>query len=33
MYTIISFVWSVAAGIVANYAGKWLDGLFKGGKH
>ena len=28
MYTIPSFVWSVAAGIVANFICKWLDVLF-----
>ena len=31
--TIISFVWSVAAGIVANFICKWLDGFFRSGKH
>lgn len=33
MYTISSFVWSVAAGIVANFICKWLDVLFRSDKH
>ena len=33
MYMIPSFVWSVAAGIVANFICEWLDVLFRSDKH
>ena len=33
MEILLTFVLSVAAGIAANYICKWLDGLFKAGKH
>ena len=33
MMAMISFALSVAAGIVSNYICKWLDELFKDGKH
>lgn len=33
MEMVFTFVLSVAAGIVAYYICKWLDDLFKGGKH
>lgn len=33
MEMVLTFVLSVAAGIVAYYICKWLDDQFKGGKH
>ena len=33
MNTILSFVLSVAAGVVSNYISKWLDGKHKDSKH
>ncbi len=33
MNTIFSFVLSVAAGVISDYICKWLDDLFKPGKH
>lgn len=33
MNTILSFVLSVAAGVVSNYISKWLDGEHKDSKH
>ena len=33
MEMVFTFVLSIAAGIVAYYICKWLDGQFKGGKH
>ena len=33
MENLISFVLSVAAGVVADYISKWLDEQFKAGKH
>ena len=33
MTLVVSFILSVAAGVVANYICKWLDDQFKAGKH
>lgn len=31
--TLISFILSIAAGVVSNYISKWLDEQFKADKH
>ncbi len=33
MEQVVSFILSIAAGVVSNYICKWLDEQFKAGKH